>query len=128
MCAYRSLYTFIDFKLLQKSLKEMEHMELEILADNDTEQEKPQQIDLDINDYKNLFAEDYCANLKTDLEAQVAFIERLEEATADADDLATFVDFCAKEYAALNLFMPKITALTSDTYLFNASEVCTVFA
>jgi len=42
--------------------------------------------------------------------------------------LATFVNFCAKEYAALNLFMPKITGITSDTYLFNAIELCTVFA
>ena len=33
----------------------------------------------DINMYKDVFAEDYCRNLKTDLEAQVAFIGKLEE-------------------------------------------------
>lgn len=103
-------------------------MDFEIKADNDNEQEKVQQIDHDINDYKNLFAEDYCTNIRTDLQSQVAFIERLEEATKNADDLATFVNFCAQEYAALNLFMPKITGITSDTYLFNAVELCTVFA
>ena len=61
-------------------------MDFEIKADNDNEQEKVQQIDHDINDYKNLFAEDYCTNIRTDLQSQVAFIERLEEATKNADD------------------------------------------
>ena len=30
MCAYRSLFTFIDYKLLQKSLSEMKHFSFDI--------------------------------------------------------------------------------------------------
>lgn len=37
MCAYRSLYAFIDFKLLQKSLADMKKMSVEIVADNDVD-------------------------------------------------------------------------------------------
>ena len=59
-------------------------MEYTLKADNEDGTEKEQQVDTDINAYKELFAEDYCRNLRADLEAQVAFIERLEEKTADA--------------------------------------------
>lgn len=78
MCAYRTLYSFIDFELLKLSLKQMGHDPSSITANNDKEDGKEQQLDLDINDYKALFAEDYCANLRDDLESQVSFIERLE--------------------------------------------------
>lgn len=44
------------------------------------------------------------------------------------DNLQEWVASCSKDYAGLNLFMPKITGLTVDTYNFNADEVCTVFA
>lgn len=78
MCAYRSLYTFIDFKLLQKSLAEMSKMSAEITADNDVDTGRAQEIDFDIKDYVDVFAEDYCRNLKQDMTSQVSFIERLE--------------------------------------------------
>ena len=84
--------------------------------------------EIDINMYKDAFAEDYCRNLKADLEAQVAFIGKLEEQTANATDLSTFVDFCAREYPGLNLFMPKMTGATVDTYFFDATELCTIFS
>ena len=128
MCTYRSLFTFVNFKLMQRSLREIGHMDYSITAGNSEEQAKDQEIDLDINDYVDVFADDYCRNLKTDLEGQVAFIEKLEEKTADDTELEQFVEYCAQEYPSLNLFMPKLTGLSSDTYLFDAREICTVFA
>ena len=63
------------------------------------------------------------------MEAQVNFIERLEEKTRDeSSDLSTLVDYCAEQYGDLNLFMPKMTGLTTDTYLFTSREFCMAFA
>lgn len=45
-----------------------------------------------------------------------------------ATNLTDWVQTCASEYAGLNLFMPKITGLTVDTYTFSSEEFCTVFA
>ena len=128
MCTYRSLFTFVNFKLLQRSLSEIGHMDFDMNADNAEESGQQQEIAKDINDYRDLFAEDYCRNLKVDLESQVAFIESLEEHTKGASDLSTFVDYCEQEYPGLNLFMPKMTGLSTDTYLFDAKEICIVFA
>ena len=125
---YRSLYTFIDFLLLEKSLKEMNHLNVDIMADSGDAKAQKQQLDLDINDYKELFADDFCRNLQTDMQSQVAFIERLSTETEEFPDLDSFVEYCANEYSGLNLFMPKKTGLTFDTYIFNAKELCTVFA
>jgi len=33
MCAYRTLFTFIDFNLLEKSLEEMKRMSFDLQAD-----------------------------------------------------------------------------------------------
>ena len=62
-------------------------MNYDLSADNSDEQGQNQEIELDIDMYKEIFAEDYCRNLKGDLEAQISFIEKLEEKTADADNL-----------------------------------------
>jgi len=62
------------------------------------------------------------------MEGQTAFIEKLEQATKTATSLQPFVDYCAKEYAGLNLFLPKMQHLTSDTYLFSTQEVCVIYA
>ena len=128
LCTYRTLFTFINFNLIHRSLREIERMNYDLAADNDSEQSQSQSIELDINAYKELFAEDYCRNLKLDLQSQVAFIEKLEEKTANVTDLSQFVDFCAAEYPGLNLFLPKLTGLNQDTYFFDATEFCTVFA
>lgn len=69
MCTYRSLFTFINFKLMQRSLREIAHMDYSITADNGEAVGADQQIDLDIADYIDVFADDYCRNLRTDLEA-----------------------------------------------------------
>ena len=114
--------------MLQTSLRELGKSNVVINADNDDEQAKAQQIDLDIDDYRDLFADDYCRNLKADLLGQIAFIEKLEQRTKQATDFSDIIDFCSQEYAGLNLFMPKMTGLTSDTYFFDAKEFCTVFA
>ena len=83
--------------MLQKSLKELQKMDYDLKASDSTEKEKLQQVDFDINDYKEVFAEDYCRNLKADMEAQVNFIERLEEKTREeSSDLSTLVDYCAE--------------------------------
>lgn len=68
MCTYRSLFTFINFKLLQRSLKEIERMNYDLTASNADQTDVSQQIELDIEQYKEIFAEDYCRHLKTDLE------------------------------------------------------------
>ena len=67
MCTYRSLFTFVNFKLLERSLSEIGHMDFDMNADNADESGAQQEIAKDINDYRDLFAEDYCRNLKVDL-------------------------------------------------------------
>ena len=62
------------------------------------------------------------------MKSQVAFIEKLEESTKQATSLQPFVDYCAKEYAGLNLFLPKLQGLTQDTYMFTTQELCVIFA
>ena len=56
ICAYRSLFTFIDYKLLQKSLKAMQQMSFEIEADNDLAADQPQEVEYDILKYTDVFA------------------------------------------------------------------------
>jgi len=68
LCAYRSLFTFIDIKLLQKSLKEMEKMSFELQADGTDTADEKQVIEYEITAYFEKFADDYCRNLKTDLQ------------------------------------------------------------
>ena len=62
-------------------------MNYDLAADNSDDAGASQQVELDIEMYKDAFAEDYCRNLKQDLEAQVAFIDKLEEMTAEATEL-----------------------------------------
>ena len=40
MCSYRSLFSFIDFKMLEKSLAELQKMSYELRADNTDEKQK----------------------------------------------------------------------------------------
>ena len=54
MCSYRSLFTFINFKLLQRSLKEMQRMSYDLTAgavDSNGEQlaESNFEYEIDIN-------------------------------------------------------------------------------
>lgn len=69
MCAYRSLFSFIDFKMLQKSLKEISKMDYDVKAATEEERNLAEQIDLNINDYRDVFAADFCSNLRSDLES-----------------------------------------------------------
>ena len=94
MCAYRSLFSMIDFKLKQKSLKEIGRMDFDIVADTQEDKDKAQQVASDINDYKDDFADGYCRNLRQDFEAQIAFIERLEKKSEESTDLKTFIKSC----------------------------------
>ena len=71
LCTYRSLFTFVNFKLLERSLSEIGHMDFDLDANNDEESDKHQEIELKISAYTEIFAEDYCRNLKGDLEAQI---------------------------------------------------------
>ena len=74
MCSYRTLFAFIDFKLLQKSLQEMSKMSFDLQADGTGTADEPQEIEYNIQAYADRFAEDYCRNLKPDLEGQTSFI------------------------------------------------------
>lgn len=103
-------------------------MSFELQADGTDTADEKQVIEYEITAYFEKFADDYCRNLKTDLQQQVGFIEKLEEQTASATSLQPFIDFCAKEYASLNLFLPKMQSLTTDTYMFTTQELCVVFA
>ena len=82
LCAYRSLFAFIDYKLLQKSLAEMKHFSFDIQADGQGGADQPQEIEYDITAYNEKFAEDYCRNLKVDMQGQLSFIENLADSTA----------------------------------------------
>ena len=64
------------------------------------------------------------------MEAQVNFIERLAERvqSVETHDLKSLIGYCAEEYGDLNLFMPKMTGLKTDTYLFSSKEFCLAFA
>mmetsp|Transcript_11510 Transcript_11510/g.15531 ORF Transcript_11510/g.15531 Transcript_11510/m.15531 type:complete len:136 (+) Transcript_11510:494-901(+) len=62
------------------------------------------------------------------MQALLAFIEKLEDATKTATNLQPFIDSCASQYANINLFLPKMQSLTSDTYLFTTEELCVTFA
>ena len=128
LCSYRTLFAFIDFKLLEKSLAQMQSMSFELQADGTNTADEAQQIEYDIQAYADRFAEDYCRNIEPDMKSQVAFIEKLEEATKQATSMSPFVDYCAKEYAGLNLFLPKLQGLTQDTYMFTTQELCVIYA
>lgn len=128
MCAYRSLFTFIDYKLLQKSLSEMKHFSFDIQADGSGGADQPQEIEYNITAYNEKFAEDFCRNLKVDFQGQLAFIEQLQSATETETTLQPFVDQCASTYTSINLFLPKMQGLTQDTYLFTTQELCVIFA
>lgn len=128
MCAYRSLFAFIDFKLMQKSLEQIAISYVDIRSTNDEGDDVDEQINTDIKDYASAFAHEFCTNMRTDMHAQVTFIESLEKKVRETANLNDVVEFCAGAYNDLGLFNPKITGLSSDTFLFNAEEFCTVYA
>ena len=82
LCAYRSLFAFIDYKLLQKSLGEMKHFSFDIQADAATGADLPQEVEYEITAYNEKFAEDFCRNLKVDMLSQITFVENLQKETA----------------------------------------------
>lgn len=55
--------------MLQKSLKEISKMDYDVKAATEEERNLAEQIDLNINDYRDVFAADFCSNLRSDLES-----------------------------------------------------------
>lgn len=54
-------------------------MDYDLTFQNEQETSSVQQINTDINAYLEAFAEEYCRNMRSDMQAQVTFIERLEK-------------------------------------------------
>jgi len=111
LCIYRSLYSLIDYNLLDRDLHELKRNAIE------------EEFNETISDYTGLFAEAFCKPMKDDFASQIKAVDAFL-----ADDDADFKKWCTTALSEqFNLFSPQINSLNSETFFFENDELCDIF-
>ena len=110
MCAYRSLYSLISYKLLEKDLKELKKQA--------TEEIKEQ-----IEDYAPLFGETFCKDLNESFKTQIEEVDNLLK-QQNPDFKAWCTDLFNEK---VTLFSPQINTMNSETLFYETTELCNTF-
>ena len=107
LCAYRSLYSIINYKLLDSDLKQLQQQFKEDFTEV-------------IQDYDTEFQESFCKQMKDEFSSQLSGIEEL--LTAEVPDFQTWCpSFISSD---ISMFSPKINQMASITAFWEIEELC----
>ena len=107
MCAYRSLYSLISYKLLERDLRELKKQ-----AVGDIQEQ--------IEDYAPLFGETYCKDLQEGFNTQISEVD-----TFLGQEGMDFKAWCKGLFdEKLTLFSPQINTMNSETLFYDTEELC----
>ena len=107
LCTYRSLYSIINYKLLDSDLKQLQRQYQEDFTEV-------------IQDYDTEFQESFCKQMKDEFSSQLTGIEEL--LTAEVPDFQTW---CSNLISSdIAMFSPKINKMASITGFWGVEELC----
>lgn len=104
---YRSLYSLINYKMLERDIAELRR-------------QYPVEFSETIENYTGVFAEAYCKDMRADFSAQITGVDDFMEQSDP-----NFSEWCSSLFNNdLNMFSPQTNAMNSETLYYETEELC----